>query len=156
MDSPHVAPEMDETPSSSRPPRFLRALRTRERSGQAIVEFAFVSVAFFMLVFGTVDFGRVIYMYSQLHNSVQEGARYGKMNPTANFEIEGVILDKGSNLNIQPDDISIHCTGGCYPGCADITVEATARFYPFTARLLGLGPDDLPIVMHSSATVTSE
>ena len=43
-------------------PRFLRALRTGERSGQAIVEFAFVSVAFFMIVFGTIDFGRAVYM----------------------------------------------------------------------------------------------
>ena len=156
MESPHDAPEQDVKTSEARSPRFLRALRTRERSGQAMVEFALVSVAFFGLVFGTVDFGRVIYMYSQLHNSVQEGARYGKMNPTANYDIEAIILENGSSLDIQPNDISIHCTGGCYPGCADITVEATARFYPLTAKLLGLGPEDLPIVMHSSATVTSE
>jgi hypothetical protein len=156
MDSPHVAPEQDVTVTKTRSPRFLRALRTRERSGQAMVEFAFVSVAFFGLVFGTVDFGRVIFMYSQLHSSVQEGARYGKMNPTANFDIEEVVLSKATHLNISPDDILIHCTGGCYPGCSDITVEATARFYPLTAKLLGLGPEDLPIVMHSSTTVTSE
>ena len=60
MDSPQDAPDQDVKSSETRSPRFLRALRTRERSGQAMVEFAFVSVAFFGLVFGTVDFGRVI------------------------------------------------------------------------------------------------
>jgi Flp pilus assembly protein TadG len=154
MESPQSAPGPDAIVAP--PPRFLRALRTRERSGQAIVEFAMVSVAFLMLVFGTIDFGRVIFMYSQLHNSVREGARYGKMNPTDNYAIENVVISSAENLGIQPGNIDIHCTGGCYPGCSDVTVEATAQFVPLTARLLGLGADDLPIMMHSSATVTAE
>jgi hypothetical protein len=156
MESPSGAVEQGAPAPPARSPRFLRAVRTRERSGQAIVEFAMVSVAFFMMVFGTIDFGRAIYMYSQLENSVREGARYGKMNPTANFDIEDVVLTKGEGLDMRPDDINISCTGGCYPGCSDITVSATALFTPITARLLGIGPDDLPIHLRASATVTSE
>lgn len=156
MDSLHNAPEQVVAEAPPRSPRFLRALRTRERSGQAIVEFGLVSMAFFMIVFGTIDFGRAVFMYSQLHNSVQEGARYGKMNPTANYDIEAVVIDSAENLNISPGDIDIHCKGGCYPGCAEVTVEATALFTPLTARLLGLGADDLPIRMHASSTVTAE
>ena len=156
MASPHLAPEADEPASDPRQPRFLRALRTRERSGQALVEFALVSMAFLMLVFGTIDFGRVIYMYSQLQNSVREGARYGKMNPAATTAIEEVVIDSASSLNLRPDDISISCTGGCYPGCADVTVEATGYFDLFTARLLGISKEDLPIPLRSSATVTAE
>jgi len=156
MDSPHGVSEQDASPPVARTPRVLRALRTRERSGQAIVEFAMVSVAFLMMVFGTIDFGRAIYMYSQLQNSVRDGARYGKMNPTDNNGIEDIVLNQGTGLDLMPDDIDVSCTGGCYPGCADVTVSATALFTPLTASLLGIGPDDLPIHLHASATVTSE
>ena len=154
MVSPHSAPELD-TIAAPRP-RFLRALRTRERSGQAIVEFTLVSFAFLALVFGTIDFGRVIFMYSDLHNSVREGARYGKMNPADQYAIEDIVISKASSLDILPGNIEISCTGGCYPGCSDITVKASAEFFPITARLLGLGKADLPIVLNSSVTVTSE
>lgn len=156
MDSPHLAPDVEQPAEQPKSPRFLGALRSRERSGQAIVEFAFVSIAFFALVFGTIDFGRAIFMYSQLHNAVREGARYGKMNPTATNDIQSLVLSKATTLNMLPDNISVSCTGGCYPGCADVTVSAEAYFSPLTARLLGLGPEDLPIKMTSSATVTSE
>ena len=156
MDSPHLAPDVENPAPRPRSPRVLRALRSRERSGQAIVEFAMVSLAFFMIVFGTIDFGRAIFMYSQLHNAVREGARYGKMNPTATNDIQELVLEKAPSLGMVPDSVSVSCTGGCYPGCADVTVAATAYFAPLTARLLGLGAEDLPIVMKSSATVTSE
>jgi hypothetical protein len=156
MESPHDMTELDMSPPVEQSLRIFRALRTKERSGQAIVELAIVSVVFFMMVFGTIDFGRATYMYSQLENAVREGARYGKMNPTANYDIEDIVLNQGSGLDMRPDDITISCTGGCYPGCADITVSATALFTPVTASFLGIGPDDLPIHLHSSATVTSE
>lgn len=154
MDSPHVAPDTNEPEPRRRKRRF--AQYDREHRGQAIVEFAMVSVAFFSLVFGTIDFGRAIFMYSQLHNAVREGARYGKMHPAATTEIQYSVIDKAQQLGLNPDDITVSCTGGCYPGCADVTVQATAYFTPLTYRLLGLGPDDLPIRMHSSATVTAE
>jgi hypothetical protein len=134
----------------------LRALRSGERSGQAIVEFAMVSLAFLMLIFGTVDFGRVIYQYSQLQNAVREGARYGKMNPGATNAIEAVVIDSASSMTVLPDDIAVNCTGGCYPGCADVTVAADAKFEFFTAQFLGISDEFLPIWLHSSATVTSE
>ncbi|MCC6792840.1 MAG: pilus assembly protein, partial [Thermomicrobiales bacterium] len=114
------------------------------------------SMAFLMLMLGTLDFGRVIYKYSQLQNAVREGARYGKMNPAATNAIEAVVIDNASSMVVLPDDITVECTGGCYPGCADVTVGATAKFEFFTARLLGISDDFLPIMLHSSATVTAE
>lgn len=151
METPHIAPDGQ----SARQPRFLRALRTKERSGQAILEFAMVSMTFLMLVFGTVDFGRIIYKYSQLQNAVREGARYGKMNPTDNFGVEAVVIGHGDGLNIQPGKIVVSCDGGCYPGCSNVTVEASMQVDIFTARLLGL-TEELPFWMSSSATVTAE
>ena len=42
---------------------------------QAIVEFAVVAPVLLLLLFGVVDFGRVIYVYITLNQAVTEGAR---------------------------------------------------------------------------------
>lgn len=48
--------------------------RRGERS-QAVVEFAIVAPLLFLLLFGIVDFGRVIYIYVTLNQAVSEGVR---------------------------------------------------------------------------------
>lgn len=145
--------QVEKDPSARSGPRFLRALRTGERSGQAIVEFAIVSVAFFSLVFGTIDFGRAVFMYSELTNAVREGARYGKMNPEKGIQIKNRVIEKSPSLaGLSYDDISVECTGGCYPGCSDVTVEASIEFRAITQEFLGIGP----ITLTSSAFVETE
>jgi hypothetical protein len=143
--------------------RLFRALHAEERSGQAIVEFAFATIIFLMTVFGTVDFGRAIYEYQELHNAVREGARVGKIDPSNEYLIDDTVLDaagvrpgRDGGLQMLSGDISVNCTAGCYPGCGDVTVSAQAYFTPITWKLLGISRDDLPIIMHSSATVTTE
>ena len=42
---------------------------------QAIVEFAIVAPVLLLLIFGVIDFGRVIYVYATINQAVQEGAR---------------------------------------------------------------------------------
>jgi Flp pilus assembly protein TadG len=139
-------------------PRFLRSLRSGERSGQAIVEFALVSVAFFMMVFGTIDFGRAVYMYSELSNAVREGARYGKINPADSANIKGMVREKAPTLGGSDSNGALltvnepSCTGGCYPGCSDVTVSASYRFTPVTTRFLGVGE----ITLRASAKVEAE
>lgn len=139
-------------------PRFLRALRTGERSGQAILEFVLVSLAFFSIVLGTIDFGRAIYMYSELTGAVRDGAQYGKINPADSANIKGTVRDNApkldgsdseGNLLVVNDPV---CTGGCYPGSSDVTVSATYRFQPIATTLLGIGE----IVLSASSMVEAE
>lgn len=47
----------------------------RRQSSQAIVEFALVAPLLLLLLFGIVDFGRVIYIYVTINQAVNEGAR---------------------------------------------------------------------------------
>ena len=55
--------------------RRLRALRRDER-GAELIEFAVVSVLFFMLAFGVMEFGRAIWMYGTVAHVAKEGARW--------------------------------------------------------------------------------
>jgi hypothetical protein len=53
----------------------LRADRRRAQRSQAIVEFALIAPVLIVLLFGIVDFGRVVYVYATLNQAVNEGAR---------------------------------------------------------------------------------
>jgi Flp pilus assembly protein TadG len=44
--------------------------------GQGLVEFALVVPLFFLLLLGTVEFGRAVYTIEMLNNAAREGARY--------------------------------------------------------------------------------
>lgn len=108
----------------------------RVSSGQALVEFALASLVFLMIVFGTLDFGRAIYQYSQLHNAVREGARVAKVDPTGTAAIRQKVRDTGVGLNLADANINV-CCGSNKPGDM-VTVTATYHFNLITGSLLGI------------------
>lgn len=124
--------------------------RTLSRStgwGQATVEFAIVSILFLMIVLGTIDLGRGIYMYSELTNAVREGARYAQVAPTSTSQIQDRVVAKAPGLNLSSSNVTVTCPSGCTTG-NDITVKANMTFSLIAQNLLGISP----FVMHASAT----
>lgn len=55
--------------------------RREKQLGQAMVEFALVSVLFVTLVVAIADFARLYFTYSAMNNAAREGTRYGVVNP---------------------------------------------------------------------------
>src|SRR5947209_14683835 len=55
--------------------RLLRQWRGNSQRSQAIVEFSLIAPILIILLFGIVDFGRLIYVYATLNQAVNEGAR---------------------------------------------------------------------------------
>ena len=53
----------------------MRLLFRNDQRSQAIAEFAIVAPVLLLLIFGVVDFGRVIYVYATINQAVNEGAR---------------------------------------------------------------------------------
>src|SRR5689334_482863 len=90
-------------------------------AGQTLVEFAIVSVAFFLIVFGTVDFGRAIYLYSELHNAVRDVAREGKVGSANGFGVNIPKLESHVANYWNPETQ----TTSPRPGLADATVTVT-------------------------------
>jgi Flp pilus assembly protein TadG len=121
-------------------------------SGQAIVEFALASLAFFLVVFGTVDFGRAIFMYSQLHSAVRDGARYGKLHPTDSTAIKNTVVAGASAFDLTDSNVTVSCPGGCSGSSSQVTVTANAPFTAITQDFLGIAP----ITMSVSATAGTE
>jgi Flp pilus assembly protein TadG len=141
-----------------------RPERARAGEGQTLVEFAVVSVAFLLVVFGTVDFGRSIFLYSQLHNAVRDVAREGKVGSANGMGVNVATL-KSHVANawnsetqttkprpgLQNAAVSVTCAGGCTSG-NKLTVTATVPFQAVTQGFLGISPINLT----ASASVTLE
>jgi Flp pilus assembly protein TadG len=53
----------------------------RQRRGAAAVEFAVVAPVFFILVFGMIEYGRMVMVQQVLTNASREGARVGVVDP---------------------------------------------------------------------------
>lgn len=76
--------------SRAQPPRAswcrLSALAsgcTKRQSGQSLVELALILPAFFLILLGILDFGRVFYDYERITNSAREGAMWLANHPSA-------------------------------------------------------------------------
>src|SRR6478736_8649423 len=69
-------------PRHQGPSRRLSGARRRARSerGTAVVEFALVAPLLFLIVFGVIEFGRVLNAYNQLTQLAGQGARAAAVN----------------------------------------------------------------------------
>lgn len=96
--------------------------RKREQ-GHAMTEMALTLPIILMLVMGIMDFGRALFVYSQLSNAAREGARWGSVQgvvPQGGLEqyrdcdaIRASVVDKfGLALNIEAEDINIEYDDG--------------------------------------------
>lgn len=141
-----------------------RAASRSTSDGYTMVEFAVASIAFLLIVFGTVDFGRSIYLYSQLNNGVREAAREAKVGEANGYGWSAGTIGKRVRVAKNPATsaetnrpglgnatVNYSCTGSCAPGDR-LTIEADLPFSAVTQGFLGIGP----ITLHSSATVTFE
>ncbi len=149
------------------------ASKRGDHRGQAMVEFALIATAFFMIVFGTIDFGRAIFVSVELHNAVRDAGRYARVE-TSNGNARGGLgmipdwvhyqysydtsgtgdtwgTDAGhARPGIGAATVTYSC-GACTSG-SKLTITATLPFKAFTQNLLKISP----INLKASTTVTLE
>lgn len=145
--------------------------RQRRIEGQAMVEFAIVSVIFLTIVMGSFDVGRVIFMYEQMHNAVRDSARVVKVYPGNGQGALNQNLVQTYVYNYRSTDpatlnaqrprpgmsnavVSYACSAGCTPSTGTITVTAKLPFTFLLPKLLNLPFPSF--TMTASATVDME
>jgi Flp pilus assembly protein TadG len=106
----------------------MSALRDRVRSlarprrGQALIEFALILPIFLMIVFGTLDIGRIVFLKAELENAVREGARVGLVSqPFSQTAVRDRIQAQPGLANAT---VNASCSGACEYG-STVTVTAT-------------------------------
>lgn len=99
----------------------------RPRRGQAMVEFALILPIFLLVVFGTLDLGRIVFLKTELENAVREGARVGQV--TVPFSDASVRTRIQAQPGLANATVVASCVGGIGDdGCgyeSTVTVTAT-------------------------------
>lgn len=90
----------------------LRRLASGKRLGAAAVEFAVVAPLFFLLVFGMVEFGRMVMIQQVITNASREGARKA-------------VLDGATSSNVKSSVVTYMSNGGVTIATSNVTVNPT-------------------------------
>ncbi|MHC4400368.1 MAG: TadE/TadG family type IV pilus assembly protein [Planctomycetota bacterium] len=82
----------------------------RNRRGAAAVEFAIVAPVFFLLVFGMIEFGRMVMVQQVITNGSREGARLAVLDGTTTGEVVTAVAGylessavAGASVSVSPD-----------------------------------------------------
>ena len=115
----------------------------RDSRGQALVEIALVAPLFFLMVFGVIDLGRVVWANDVAANAAREGARYASVH-AGNAELtelaskqdirdhaQNFVIAGGLNVNVTVCFSGVHIAsyqGGC-TGDTDEVLNGQAAGY---------------------------
>ena len=101
----------------------MRTSLLRRRGGQSMVEFAVLAPIFFLLLLGTIDLGRAVYIYNTISDAAREGARaaipFDTPLPTTTNVIDAVQSKLGGGFTLSTDP----CLAS--PPCATPTTPTT-------------------------------
>jgi Flp pilus assembly protein TadG len=108
--------------------KLFRSCR-RKRRGASVVEFAIVSPVFFLLVFGMIEYGRMVMVQQVLTNAAREGARIGVMDGATQTSVTSAVNNyltaaqiSGATTTVSPNPPSSAAYG------ASVTVTVSVGF----------------------------
>jgi Flp pilus assembly protein TadG len=142
---------------SSIRPRDRRGIaRLRSQRGSELIEFALVSTLLFLVIFGTVEFSRMIFAYDIISNATREGVRYAAVRGSASGHaatesaVQSYVASR-SYGQLASSDVSVTWSPDNSPGSTvQITTshvfQTTVPFLP--ARVLTLDSTASMIVTH--------
>lgn len=82
----------------------------RNRRGAAAVEFAIIAPLFFLLIFGLIEFGRMVMVQQIITNASREGARIAVLDGTTKQEVQAAVmnyLQSARIYGVSPEDIPV-------------------------------------------------
>jgi Flp pilus assembly protein TadG len=108
--------------------------RSKER-GSSVAEFAIVAGIFFMIIFGIIEFGRLLYTHNALTDAARRAARYAVLNPEGDACVKNVAVYGQTHIDpntcaptgpplingLTPDKVIVTYNGVVLPGETDPT-----------------------------------
>jgi len=126
---------------------FLRRSRRDDR-GATIVEFALVSFVYFLIIFGTMEFGRMIFDYNVVSTAARDGARWASVRGTTSghiasaTDVKNYVVSRSLSL-LRAADVTVTWPNG---NTAGNPVQVTTQ-YTFTPIV--------PLLPQTSRTLSS-
>jgi Flp pilus assembly protein TadG len=127
----------------------------RKRRGAAAVEFAIVAPVFFILIFGMIEFGRMVMVQQILTNASREGARKAVLDGSTATDVNTTVRNNLGDASITINDSEI-IVDPPNPSTAQygspVTVTVTVPFSrvswlpaPFMLNFLPAGQTDVTL-----------
>ena len=108
--------------------KLCRSCR-KDRRGAAAVEFALVAPVFFLLVFGMIEYGRMVMVQQILTNASREGARKAVIDGMSSGDVETAVETYLSDVSITGATVTVTTTAPVAPDYADsMTVNVEIPF----------------------------
>jgi Flp pilus assembly protein TadG len=115
-------------PASAKLESLIRVCR-RNRRGAAVVEFAVVAPVFIMLVFGMIEYGRMVMVQQLLTNASREGARMGVLDGATTASVQTSVTTYLSNASVSGATVTVSPNPPSSAGYgAPVTVTVTVPF----------------------------
>ena len=131
--SDSLPPGGNECVAVAKPRRYklekLCRLCRRNRNGAAVVEFAVVVPVFFALVFGMIEYGRMVMAQQIMTNAAREGARLGILDNSTTSEVTTAVNSYLSAANITGATVTVTPSPPSSAGYGQpVTVKVTVPF----------------------------
>ena len=108
--------------------KLCRSCR-RDRRGAAVVEFALVAPIFFLLVFGMIEYGRMVMVQQILTNASREGARRAVLDGSTTAGVVNSVTSYLQSSSITGATVTVTTSAPVAPDYANgMTVTVTIPF----------------------------
>jgi Flp pilus assembly protein TadG len=95
----------------------------------AVVEFAVVAPLFFLLIFGMIEFGRMVMVQQVITNASREGARIGVLDGASTSDVTTAVNNYLQSASIQGATVSVTPNPPSSAGYgAPVTVTVSVTF----------------------------
>ena len=118
--------------------------------GAVATEFAILLPVLLLIVFGTIEFGMMMYGREVVTNATREGARYGivaQSPPVSSGEMITVATNYLTGTGVSPSSVTFSVPTCCGATGTPVTLAATYRYpwlIPYIPTMLGV-PSPFPI-----------
>lgn len=108
--------------------KLCRSCR-KNRRGAAVVEFAIVAPVFFLLVFGMIEYGRLVMVQQVLTNASREGARQAVLDGSTTSSVTDAVQNYLTAARISGPTIAVNPDPPSTAGFGDpVTVTVSVPF----------------------------
>lgn len=124
---------------------LYRTTSGKKSLGQGMVEFAIVGPIFFLMLFGVIELGRVMFVTHQVSNGAREGARWamvrGDLSGLAidEADIRDTVLNRTSGLDPAQLDVQATWPDGNRAIGSQISVTLSYNYVPLISNIFNTG-----------------
>lgn len=121
----------------------MYASTRRKTTAQSLVEFALVGPLFFLMLFGTIEMGRAVYINHQIANGTREGTRYAAVHGSkatsqaTSANVKAAMLTRMTGVNSGSLTVTLsYPSGNNNPG-SKARVASSYTFTPIVSMVFG-------------------